>query len=129
MNNTIAIFFNPNIDLGSVCDYANKKYDDIFYIIDSITIPNNTKYPVIHYTDIRMKQIDVLVTQASDIEKVYGFSNRIILYYQQTPTLINKNYLNYIDKINSLHAIWHDNTVPVELLIDIFQFKKEIIHV
>lgn len=127
MKNTLAIFFeNFEIDKkDSLYSYIVNNYIDFFYITDAITIKNVTNTPVLHYTDIRMREIDVLITDIRDVHKVYGLHNSIILYYSDIPKTIDISSTQHLDLINKIDRIIFNNTIDEKIITEVLSFTGE----
>lgn len=128
MKNTLAIFFDKTNNLldQKLKNYIHKNYLDFFYITDSISIEKCTEYAILHYTDIRMRDIDVLITNINDIYKIYNFSNNIILYFNNEKASISidsDEYSRLISKVNKI--IYDSNLVNIKVITEVLGFKGE----
>lgn len=129
LKTNIAIFIRPDIDITKLNQYLKSNYKNIFYITDSITINGAQHTGVIHYSDIRMKKIDILILDIKDILKIKEFQNKIIYYYRDTPDIINMKYQDYKNIVNHINTIICDESIPEQAVQDILNFNGEILNV
>lgn len=131
MNNTLAIFFNKKFILPDrFINHIQNIYKDYFYIVNSISEKQITTAAIMHYTDVRMRGIDILVYDFDDIVKVNNFHNNIILYYSKK--IKNYTTLNIHETqklIKTINKIYYDDTINKQMITDILNFTGEVEHV
>jgi len=124
MKKNLAIYFDENRNYSIINNYIENTYKNWFYIYDVISIPNINHQAIIHYTDIRMRNIDVLITNIKDINKVFGFQNRIIYLLDSKNKIMNKDCMEYFELLKKVDEVWCDK-ISIEFIRNALHFKGE----
>lgn len=131
MTNILAIMYDGQEieSIPGLYGFITNNYDDYFYITDAITVRDPKNKAVIHYTDIRLRNIHVLVTNISDVSKVCDLQNKIIYYYTTKPKAANIGLDEYRDLTSKIDTILYSNAKDKQVIKHVLDFEREIIDV
>jgi len=124
----LAIYFNKNIDLNNLKEYIENHYEDKFFITGDISLNDTFHTGSVHYTEIRMRGVDVLITDIRDIDKVKSFNNRIMLYFCSESNISNIDYKKTLSLIGHVDKILLDKKIDKKIIEHLFHFNSEKVH-
>lgn len=128
MSKFLAIYYDQQFDYSLIKKYIEQNYKDWCFIYDVISIPQITNTAILHYTEIRMRGVDVLVTNIEDIYKVDGFNNTINYLISKKPKLFTLKYSKYLDLCTKIKNIWSLG-VEKDIINKIMHYEGEIKYV
>lgn len=126
MSKSLAIFFDTTINYDDI-KHIYDMYDDYFFITDNISLNNIQHNAIIHYTEIRMRGFDVLITNTADIDKVYGFDNKLLYLYIKNFKIHTMNYEKFQNSISKLDKIIYLNHDDEKLIKSILNFNGDYV--
>ena len=96
MSRSVAVFAKENLN-AKILDSLHKVYDNVFYSHFSGCMEELCKHPYSHYWYVQNRpNIDILVNDLFDIEKIWRDKHRIFYLYKKNAEASLSLYSNYI---------------------------------